>query len=59
MIGESMGNILGAIALVILGIFIITWTVGILLDVLGVVIIIAAVVLIVNHVKGTRGRSRL
>lgn len=54
-----MGNILGAIALVILGIFVITWTAHILLDLLGVVIIVAAVVLIVQHVRGTRGRSRL
>lgn len=54
-----MGNIIGAILLVILGIFVITWTAHILLDILGVAIIIAAVVLIWNHVSGTRGRSRL
>lgn len=54
-----MGNIIGAILLVILGIFVITWTAHILLDILGVVIIVAAVVLIVKHVSASRGRSRL
>lgn len=57
--GESMGNIIGAILLVLVGIWVITATVHILLDILGVVLIVAAVVLIVQHVRGTRGRSRL
>lgn len=59
MIGESMGNILGAIALVILGLVVITWAAHILLDILGAVLIIAAVVLVVKHVSATTGRSRL
>jgi hypothetical protein len=54
-----MGNIIGAILLIILGLWVIAATAHILLDILGVVLIIAAVVLVVQHVKGTSGRSRL
>lgn len=54
-----MGNLIGAILLVIVGILVIIWTAHILLDILGAVLIAAAVYLIWKHVSGTRGHSRL
>lgn len=54
-----MGNLIGAILLVIVGILVVIWTAHILLDILGAILIIAAVVLIWRHVSGTRGHSRL
>jgi len=53
-----MGNIIGAILLVILGIWVITATAHILLDILGVILLIAAVGLVVQYFRGT-SRTRL
>ena len=54
-----MGNIIGAILLVILGLWLIAATAHLLLDILGVAIIVAAVVLVWQYVSASRGRSRL
>jgi multisubunit Na+/H+ antiporter MnhC subunit len=54
-----MGNIIGAILLIIVGIYLIFWTAHILLDILGVFLIVAAVYLIWVYVSGSRSRSNL
>lgn len=54
-----MGTIIGAILLVLLGIFVIVSFAHILLDILGVVLIVAAVVLIYKVVAGRRTHSGL
>lgn len=54
-----MGNIIGAILLIILGIYLIGWFAHILLDILGVLLIVAAVYLIWKVVSAGRSRSDL
>jgi uncharacterized membrane protein YfcA len=54
-----MGNLIGAILLVIVGILVIIWTAHILLDIIGALLIAAALYLIYKHISGNRSRSRL
>jgi hypothetical protein len=50
-----MGTVIGALLAVIVGLFIIFSTVGLLLDILGVVIVIVGVGLLIQYLRGRRG----
>lgn len=47
-------GIFGALLAIIVGLFIIFWTVGVLLDILGVVVVIVGVALLVQYLRGRR-----
>lgn len=52
-----MGNLIGAILLIVVGILVIVWTAHILLDIIGALLIAAALYLIWKYVSGRRSRT--
>ena len=54
---KYMGNIIAALLVIIVGIAIIIWTVGLLFDILGAVLIIAAAVWLVRVFLSRNSRS--
>jgi hypothetical protein len=49
-------GIIGALLAIIVGLIIVFWTVGLLLDILGVVVVIVGVGLLVQYLRGRRTR---
>lgn len=47
-------GIIGALLAIIVGLVIVFWTVGLLLDLLGAVIVIVGLVLLVQYLRGRR-----